>query len=220
MINNKTVNVKLIIFDLDGTLIDSRRDIVNAVSFTLHKFGIREKGFEEIISYVGTGSRDLIRKSLGESNSGLLDKAIAVFSDYFSAHCVDESRLYPHVLETLEFFKHKKIVLLTNRHRTLAEKTLELTGIIKYFDRIEGGDEVACLKPSGCAVEKILKGYPGLDKKEVMIVGDMDIDVGEGKKAGIITCGVTYGIGSREDIIKSSPDFIIDGLSRLKQIIK
>ena len=97
------INVDALFFDVDGTLVNSGADIANAINYTLRSVKLSERPKDEIISYIGTGVRDLIRKSLGDENTGLTDKAIDIFSKYYMAHSADESVLYPHVKEALEF---------------------------------------------------------------------------------------------------------------------
>lgn len=211
--------IDLIIFDLDGTLVDSRRDIATAVNFTLKNFGLKEKSRKEITSYIGRGVRDLVRKSLGAKKETLLEKALFVFEDYYRKHFADKSVLYPNVKEALEHFKNKKKVVITNRNHEFALLTLKALGIYEYFEHIAGGDDINCAKPSPCPLDKIIAEL-SVDKEKTIIVGDMDIDVLAGKGARITTCAVSYGIGKKENIIKAKPDFIIDDISKLKDIIE
>lgn len=210
--------IDLIIFDLDGTLVDSRDDIANAVNFTLKKIGLKEKSISEISSYIGTGIEDLIGKSLGNKQEVLLTRALSVFEKYYRKHSIDNSVLYPNVKEILEYFKNKRKVIVTNRNYEFALIALNKLGIYDYFENVVGGDDIGCMKPSSCPLD-ISMNRLNTNKEEAIIVGDMDIDIVAGKKAGIITCGVTYGIGKKEDIIKAKPDFIIDDIINLKNII-
>ncbi len=210
--------IDLIIFDLDGTLVDSRDDIANAVNFTLKKIGLKEKSISEISSYIGTGIEDLIGKSLGNKQEVLLTRALSVFEKYYRKHSIDNSVLYPNVKEILEYFKNKRKVIVTNRNYEFALIALNKLGIYDYFENVVGGDDIGCMKPSSCPLD-ISMNRLNTNKEEAIIVGDMDIDIVAGKKAGIITCGVTYGIGKKEDIIKAKPDFIIDDIIGLKSII-
>lgn len=210
--------IDLIIFDLDGTLVDSRDDIANAVNFTLKKIGLKEKSISEISSYIGTGVEGLIRKSLGNKEEVLLKKALSAFEEYYKKHSTDNSVLYPNVKEILEYFKGKKKVIVTNRNYEFALLTLKTLGIYDYFEDIVGGDDIGCMKPSSCPLDMSMHRLSA-NKEEAIIVGDMDLDIVAGKRAGIITCGVTYGIGKKEDIIKAKPDFIIDDIMNLKNLI-
>ncbi|MBU1062067.1 MAG: HAD-IA family hydrolase, partial [Candidatus Omnitrophica bacterium] len=189
------------------------------VNFTLKNIGLKEKTMQEISSYIGTGVEDLIGKSLGGNKGNLFNKALSVFEEYYSNHSTDSSILYPNVREVLEYFKNKRKVIATNRKREFALLTLKTLGINDYFEDIIGGDDTACMKPSSCPLDRTINKFR-INKDKAIIVGDMHLDVLAGKEAGILTCGVTYGIGKREDIIESMPDFIIDNLLDLKEIIK
>lgn len=211
--------IDLIILDLDGTLIDSREDIAKAVNFALKDVGLGEKSVSEISSYIGLGVEDLIRKSLGNKHNALIEKALSVFKEYYKEHCTDNSVLYPNVKEVLEYFKAKRKVIVTNRNYDLALQPLKTLGIYDYFDDIFGGDDIGCMKPSSCPLDRTINRF-NMDKETTIFVGDMYIDVLAGKSAGIATCAVTYGIGKKEDIIKVEPDFIIDDMIELKNIIR
>ncbi|MFC1590316.1 HAD family hydrolase [Candidatus Omnitrophota bacterium] len=211
--------VDMIIFDLDGTLIDSRADIANAVNHTLRSLGLKEKSVDEICSYVGKGVEELVRKSLGEENTALLDEALPALEAYYREHSSDRSTLYPHVEETLERFKDKKKVIATNRKREFALLSLEKMGIERYFEEVIGADDSRHMKPSPCPLDRTLRNMD-ISKDKAIIVGDMNIDIMTGKAAGIATCAVTYGLGKREDIIKAKPDYIIDDIQELKDHIE
>ena len=209
--------IKLIIFDLDGTLVDSKQAIAKGINLALQQQGICRKAKEEIYSYIGTGVDDLINKSLGPQNQGLLQKTKAIYENYMNSSS-NNILLYPGVREILDCFKDKTKVVITNRKKAFARWPLEKMGIIDYFADIVGADDVACMKPSPCPLDYALDKFKA-DKQKTIIVGDMDIDILAGKRAGILTCAVTYGIGRRQDIIKTKPDFIIDHILGLKEII-
>lgn len=216
---SKMEYVDLIIFDLDGTLVDSGEDIINAVNFTLKNIGFKEKSKQEISSYIGTGVEDLIRKALSKRQDDLFSKALSIFEEYYKNHSTDNSVLYPNVREVLEHFKNKRKAIVTNRKREFALLTLKILNISDYFEDVIGGDDIGCMKPSSCPLDKTISRVK-IDKDKTIIVGDMYLDILAGKKAGILTCGVTYGIGRKDDIIKAEPDFIIDDIVELKNIIE
>lgn len=218
-VRENMVVIDVLIFDLDGTLVDSREDITDAVNFTLGALKFRQKNPEEIISYMGTGVKDLIRKSLGKKDESSIDNAVNIFESYFKKHSADKSLLYLHVKEILEYFRYKDMFIITNRSKDMSALTLRKLGIDKYFKEIIGADDEYCIKPSACPINKIMASRIK-DKTKTMIIGDMDLDVLSGKEAGIMTCAVTYGIGDRISIEKSNPDFIIDDILKLKEIIR
>lgn len=211
--------IELIIFDLDGTLVDSRKDIIGSINFTLKSVGLKEKNGPLIISYVGDGVEALMRRSIGEDKDGLFEKALSIFKEYYGRHCADNAILYSGVSETLAHFSGKKKIIITNRGLKSAVCILKALNIYDYFNKIAGGDDIRCMKPNPCPLDNALARFKIHDKNKAMMVGDMDIDVLAGKNAGILTCAAAYGFGSREDIIKANPDYIIDSIPELKAII-
>jgi 2-phosphoglycolate phosphatase len=213
------IEADTIFFDVDGTLVDSTTDIANAVNNALGVLKLPQLSKDRVASYIGTGVKDLFRKSVGAGNEGLIDKGVEIFSEYYAAHSTDKSVLYPHVRETLEHFKEKRKYIVTNRYAKFAEMTLKNLGIRSYFEGIFGGDDEGCLKPSACVLDSVISKF-NIDKSRSLIVGDMAIDVETGKNAGIMTCWVTYGLGKAEDVKPLKPDFVIDDMMQLKNIIR
>lgn len=211
-------DIQALIFDVDGTLVDARNDIVSAMTFTRKSLGLEPIPADAVIACVGTGVKDLVRKTMGTGHEGLLPRAFEIFMDYYLKHAADEAVLYPHVRETLEYFGDKRKFVLSNRMSAAAEATLGKMGIAKYFEHIVGADDETCLKPSSCPIDKdpVLSR---LDRAAALIIGDMTYDIMAGRAAGIRTCWVTYGLGKREDIMPLKPDFVIDDMIELKKII-
>jgi len=211
--------IETIFFDVDGTLIDATKDIVKAVNHTLGVLGVKPRPAKEIISYIGTGVRDLVGKSLKKDGPGLTDEGVEIFSEYYMRHAADEAKLYPHVKETLRYFKDKHKFILTNRFARFADITLKSFDIRKHFEGILGGDDENCKKPSACILNNMFQKL-NIDRDKAMIVGDMTIDVETGHNAGIKTCCVTYGLGKIEEIQSAKPDYIIDDIIELERIIR
>ena len=212
------VRIDAIFFDVDGTLVDARNDIVDAVNHVLRRLGFPEKPFEEIVSYIGTGVKDLIAKSLDSSDKEIIEKATAIYGEYYLRHPADRARLYPHTREMLEYFGTKRKFILTNRYAIFADSVLKALGIREYFEDIIGGDDESCLKPSACALDPhILK--LGLNKDRALIVGDMAIDIETGKNSGVRTCWVRHGLGTAAEVEPLKPDFIISDLIELTKLI-
>jgi len=212
------LEVDAIFFDVDGTLVDARIDIVNAVNYALRKLGVEERPEGMIISYIGTGVRDLITKSLGNKNEELTEEGIKIFSAYYEKHSADKARLYPHVKETLDYFKNKRKFILTNRYSKFAESTLKAFGIVDYFDEIIGGDDDNCLKPSACVLDNVIPRL-NINRQKAIVIGDMSIDIMTGKNSGVKTCWVSYGLGTIADVRDLKPDYIIDDMIELEDII-
>ncbi len=212
--------VDLIIFDLDGTLVDSRQDIVNGINFMLKQLSFREKPFDEIISYVGRGVEELVKDSIGKDKFELRLKALDIFKNYYKMHPADYAYIYPGVKDMLVYFDGKDKAVITNRNHNSSITMLEKMGVAGFFKSIIGDDNTSCLKPSRCQFDRLFEEINVRDRQKVLMVGDMDIDVLAGKASGIATCAVTYGIGKRQDIEHAVPDYIIDDIRELKKIIK
>jgi 2-phosphoglycolate phosphatase len=211
--------VDLIIFDFDGTLVDSKVDIVNSVNFALERLGLSAKDFDTVAGYIGVGLEHLLLKCLGDGQEDKYQQAYDLYCEHYRVHLLDNSAPYPHVKEILEHFKNKEIAIVSNRLSTSARRMLETFGLAHYFGYILGSENVSCRKPSPCPVLSVIDKFK-IPKEKAIIVGDMDLDIKSGKEAGIMTCAVTYGLGKAEDIGKAGPDFIIDDIARLKEIIR
>lgn len=214
----KKRGVELIIFDLDGTLIDSRIDIANSVNYTLKQLGLNPLDDKIILGYVGDGVRSLIERALSPSNLHLFEKGLDTFLSYYSEHLLDNTFFFPGVTETLKFFSYKKMAVISNKPEALSINTLKGLGIYNFFKSVVGGDSLEQKKPAPEPVLKVLEDL-NVDREKAIIVGDSYVDIEAGKAAGIMTCGVTYGFKIRDAILKAGPDFMIDHLAELKEII-
>ncbi|MBN1405954.1 MAG: HAD-IA family hydrolase [Candidatus Omnitrophica bacterium] len=212
--------VELIFFDLDGTLADTKANIVASVNYTLKTLGAPARPADEIVRYIGVGADHLIIKSLGEAHIHKFHEAEKIILKYTAEHISDNVRLFAHVKETLEYFTKKRKILLSNRQKHLCELLLKSLGIAHHFEEVIGGDDPACRKPSACPLNNMIKKHLKARDGSI-IVGDMAVDIQAGKAAGILTCAVTYGgIGSIEEVIAAKPDYVIDDMLKLKDIIE
>ena len=220
--------IQLIIYDLDGTLIDSRRDIANAVNGTLHELGFRELPLERVSSFVGSGVKNLMSHSLKEvspspfplplegERGGVrgLERAIKLFRRRYGEHLLDHTVLYPAVKKVLEHFKARKQAVVTNKPEDFSVKILRELGAAPYFFRILGGDAGFPKKPAPEPVHEILR-LASVLPEEALFVGDSALDIETGRNAGVKTAAVTYGFGSREEVEAARPDFIFNDLEEL-----
>lgn len=213
------IKAELIIFDLDGTLIDSRKDIANSVNHTLKAIGLEPLNENIITGYVGNGVRSLMEKILFPANSYLFDNGMSIFLDYYAEHLLDNTIFFPGVIETLNHFAGKKMAVITNKPENLSIKTLRGLGVYSYFKAVLGGDSLEKKKPSPEPVLKVLSDL-GIQKDAAIIVGDGLQDIAAGKGAGIRTCAVTYGFTKTEELAKAEPTLIINSLHELKEMLE
>jgi phosphoglycolate phosphatase len=210
-------NLELIIFDLDGTLVDSGTDITNALNYAITPYGFKPLAVEYTVKMVGEGITRLIEKILGDNNASIKDAVLDMFIKYYSEHLADFTKPYPGVIKTLEMLGCYKKAIISNKRESLSKKLLEQLGLIKFFDVVLGSDSVSEKKPSPAPVKKALE-ILGIEPHRAIIVGDSDFDIQAGKGAGLITVAVTCGFRDRESL--SNADFLIDNITQLLTLIE
>jgi len=214
---NLSMAFKLIIFDLDGTLVDSRVDITNAINYAVKEYGIGSFSVQEITSMVGRGVTKLIEDLIKPYPEILPKDVIDKFLYYYERHLLDNTKAYPGVKEVLEELKEYKKAVISNKREYLSRKTLEGLGLLKYFEVILGSDSVPEKKPSPVPVLTVLDRLR-ISPAEALIVGDSDLDIMAGRAAGIKTAGVTYGYRPVE-VLKDA-DYLINDIRELITIVK
>lgn len=211
--------IQTLLFDLDGTLVDSRADLADAVNRTLADAGLPEQAEDEIVLHVGNGMRMLLAEVMGPVPSETLERGIRVFADYYDEHCVDKTVLYPGVRECLSDLRSRaKFAVVTNKPVRFTEKILMRLGIRGMIDTVVGGDSLSERKPHPAPMLKALKDITA-NPDSALVVGDGHQDVQSGQAAGLRTCVARYGYGYRAGSTDLSPDFWIDRFHDLKEIV-
>ncbi|MBI1977572.1 MAG: HAD-IA family hydrolase [Candidatus Omnitrophica bacterium] len=213
--------IKLLIYDLDGTLIDSCQDIASCVNRTLGELGFRALPVEIISSYVGKGVRSLMTSVLSTGLSHakipedkMIDRAIKLYKGYYAKHLLDETKLFPSVQAVLEHFKDRKQAVMTNKPEAFSHTILRGLGVDHYFFRLLGGDSGFPKKPAPEPILHLIE-LVRVSPQEAVLIGDSEIDVETGKRAGIRTVAVTYGFSSKPIIEQAKPDFIYSDLNEI-----
>jgi phosphoglycolate phosphatase len=208
----------LVIFDLDGTLIDSKLDLANSVNFTRHKIGLPELEHRLIFSYIGDGATMLIRRAMGEGLSELdVQQALEIFLSHYREHLLDNTTLYAGVAEALEALRPLELAVLTNKPVSPTLAILQGLEIHDRFAIVYGGNSFEQKKPHPVGIEQILV-ETGTERGRTVMVGDSYIDIQTGRNAAVATCGVTYGLAS-DTLREPKPDFLIDDLRQLSRIV-
>jgi phosphoglycolate phosphatase len=203
--------MNLVIFDLDGTLIDSSIDLANSVNATRAHLGLPPIENEVVYSYVGNGAPVLIRKALGpEYSEKVVEDALQFFLGYYREHMLDNTVLYPGVREALERFRAAGIpmAVLTNKPVRFSEAIVDGLGLAAHFIRVYGGNSFDFKKPHPVGVEKLMD-ESGARREETVMVGDSGVDVQTARNAKITACGVTWGF-QPETFTAHPPDFLVD----------
>jgi phosphoglycolate phosphatase len=210
--------IDLLIFDLDGTLIESKWDIAASVNLALEELGLPQRPVEEIFGFVGDGVKKLLRLAVGEHNRVSFEEALSVFRRNYLAHCLDRTVFYPGVEKTLGHFADKRKAVATN-------KSIEYTNVIlqglgpQHFEVVVGGDNGFGLKPEPGMLLHIMERL-NVSKDRTVLVGDSTNDINGGHNAGIRVCAVGYGMGNREKMAACQPDWFIERPEELMEIFE
>lgn len=203
-------------FDLDGTLANTGHDLADAVNYTRAELDLGALPDELVYAHVGRGVEYLLRHALPEENPCYFEEAMRVFLEHYEHHLLDKTVLYPSVQRVLNHFRNKKRAVISNKVYRLSVAVLRGLGIERQFDAILGGDSAADKKPHPALLNAVLQRFSVPGAKAVM-VGDSEVDIDAGRRAGVITCGVTYGLGDKSALVAAKPDFLIDDLDELAQ---
>ena len=210
--------VRLLVFDLDGTLVDSKQDLALSVNAMRTEMGLDPLPLDLIASYVGHGVTLLVRRSLGSlATSENVERGLAFFLDYYRDHMLDHTGPYPGVTEALEELAGHKMAVLTNKPVNFSREMLTRLGYGSFFAYIYGGNSFPQKKPDPMGLHKLMEDLQTPARQTVM-VGDSDTDILTGRNAGVWTCGVTYGFGAHT-LAKVSPDLVIDDLRELPPLL-
>ena len=208
--------MQLLIFDLDGTLIDSRLDLANAVNATRVHMGMSALANERVYSYVGNGAPVLIRRALGPAAPETdVEQALEFFLEYYRQHKLDNTVLYPGVRESLDRLRAagKRMAVLTNKPVNVSRAIVEGLGVSSHFFRVYGGNSFDFKKPHPVGVETLLR-EAGVRPEAAVMVGDSSVDVQTARNAGIACCGVTYGF-QPESLADPAPDLLVDSMDQV-----
>jgi len=208
--------IETYLFDLDGTLIDSSRDIAVAVNYALEKLGKDPLPEKEIIKHVGYGGRKLMEDVLKTEEKKLVDEGVRLFREYYFRNPAQHTVLYPYAEELLIKLKKegKKTGVVTNKYEDISRKIIQRLGIEDLIDVLIGGDTTEKKKPEPEPVLYALEKLGSNPYRSIMI-GDSEADIQAGKNAGLKTVLVTYGFGKTEIAISLEPDYVINSLKEM-----
>lgn len=206
--------VDLIMFDLDGTIADTGQDLADSVNFTRAHFDLPPLAEQRVLIHIGRGVEHLLKSVLPEADGDRFQEMMQVFLRHYEEHMLDQTALYPGVLEVLDYFRGKRRIVVSNKIHRLTEAMLRGLAVEQHFDAIFGGDSAAEKKPHPALLTMALERYR-IPASKALMVGDGDIDVEAGKRAGVMTCGVTYGQGDKNRLIAAKADVLIDELTEL-----
>ncbi len=211
--------VRALLFDLDGTLVDSRRDLAAALDATLADFGLPPLGVEAVTRFVGDGARRLVERGLAPArpdapfSEAFVAEALETFKTRYAERLLATTRAYPSVGPALERFAATPKAVVTNKPAAFSEAILRGLGLRSYFVGVIGGDTLPERKPHPAPVLAGLAACGVSHPTAAVMIGDSPNDIRAGRAAGTLTCGVTYGFRAASEL--TGADVVIDDLARL-----
>ena len=218
------MSYKCLLFDLDGTLVDSRADLANSVNLMLSELGRDPLSSCRVLNFVGEGARLLVERSLMASaetppQPDEVDHALAVFRRHYREHLLDYTRVYPEVEETLALLRNVPKAIVTNKPYEFSVALLEGLGMLSQFEVVLGGDSLPERKPSPLMLLEAARSC-GVDPSDCLMVGDTKFDVEAGRAAKMKTCGYIPGFRGRTELAEAGADFLIERFSELCVLVE
>jgi phosphoglycolate phosphatase len=215
---------RCLLFDLDGTLVDSRADLITSVNLMLEEIGRRALTDLQVIGFIGEGARLLVERSLRASAGGdpletEIDEALEIFKRQYGRHLLDQTRPYPEVKSTLNSLAHLPKAIVTNKPFEFTQALLDGVGLSQYFSVIFGGDSLPERKPSPMMLLEAAKAC-GAPSSECLMIGDSRVDVEAGKAAGMKTCGFIPGFRGRTELAQAGADYMIERFGELPLLLE
>jgi phosphoglycolate phosphatase len=217
--------IRLLVFDLDGTLIDSRLDLIHSVNAMLQHIDRPALDGDVIASYVGDGAPALVRRAVGDTgDEALFRAAMEYFLGYYRIHKLDHTTVYAGMAETLASLAvpsngvRRLMAVLSNKPVNPSRDIVRALGLGDFFVRVYGGNSFTTKKPDPLGVRTILQ-ETGVAADEALMIGDSSIDVLTGRNAGLWTCGVTYGFAPRS-LENVPPDVLIETPRELSELLR
>jgi phosphoglycolate phosphatase len=218
MPNANFSSVRAFLFDLDGTLIDSKLDLVNSVNFMLREMQREVLPLATVASYIGHGAPRLVADALGpDAAESDRKRGLEIFLVHYNVHSLDATHAYPGVLEGLEALQDRPMAVLTNKPAKMGVDILEALGLRKYFRAVYGGDSFEKKKPDPAGALAILKDL-GAQPHEAAMVGDSGVDIQTARNAGMFAIAVNYGFG-QHDRQAQPADLYIDSLEEIAAFV-
>lgn len=208
---------ELLIFDLDGTLVNSATDIIAAANFTRQALDLPVMDDKEIIRLVGDGTDKLVERLIGSEHQDRYAGALSIFIAYYEAHLLDNAALYSDVTDVLDYFRHKKKVIITNKREYMTRQITDAFSLTARFDDIIGVGSTPFRKPDIRILLPVLARYH-VEPAQVIIFGDGIADLQLARNAGIKSCALLNGFTPREVLLALKPDYACEHLREIKAL--
>jgi phosphoglycolate phosphatase len=210
-----------VVFDLDGTLVDSAADLVAATNHVLQSFALPDVDGATLRTYVGDGARTLVARALGPAHAARVDEGVERFLAYYRRHLLDATRPYPGIGALLADLHARaiRVSVVTNKAEALSRPILEGLGLMRWIDALVGGDSLPTRKPDPAGLTSVL-ARTGTRRDAALMVGDSPIDRETAQAAGVAFCGVGWGFASRELAEELPPALLVADVAALRGLVE
>ena len=208
---------QLILYDLDGTLVDTLADIAEATNHMLRTLHAAPIPAETIRRFVGRGVHELVAECLQTDEVQKIEEGVAVYRAYYAQHLLDQSRLYPGATALLDHFASRTQAVVTNKPNPFSRQILEALGVAHYFVEIIAGNSAYPRKPDPASVHALM-ATAHVRPHDTVLVGDSQIDIDTGRSAGVITVAVTHGLTDEAELVDAKPDLLVRNFTELLDV--
>ncbi|MCK9229897.1 MAG: HAD-IA family hydrolase [Syntrophales bacterium] len=213
------IDVDFMVFDFDGTLVQTAQDIAAALNHALTALGAPRLDDEAVRRYVGDGLHKLIERALGPERETLHARALDLFMEYYDEHLLDTTVLYPGVMEMLEHFRDTRKIIVTNKMESFTLKIARGLAIDGFFDAIIGRDSGGPVKPDQRLLQPFLQRF-ALSKDRTVVIGDGVNDLLLAKNTGVLSCAFLAGLTDRMVLLSLRPDYCCEDMGDVRALFR
>ncbi len=210
---------RLILYDLDGTLVNTEQDIADAVNVMLTTMHAPPLPTSQIRAFVGRGLDDLVRQTLRTEDPARIQEGIERFGAHYARHLADTSRPYPYAIELLDYFRGRPQVILTNKPGRFSHELLRALGLSGYFSAVIAGDSGYPKKPHPAGIQALLRSYE-VPPQDALLIGDSLVDIRTGRNADVPTVVIGHGFTDRAELERAVPDLLVQNFQELLDLIR
>jgi phosphoglycolate phosphatase len=213
--------VRLVVYDLDGTLADTLEDIAASANHVLRELGLPFVDAPAVRSYIGRGIRELVARCVGTNDGGRIDRALRMYREHYGRHLLDRSRLYPGARDVLEYFRQSGCIqaVITNKPDPYSTKLLQGLGVAGYFEAIIAGDGPYPKKPDPESLRALMERQQA-SPDDTVFIGDSGVDVETSRRAGVLSIAVRHGFGDAGELSAACPDALVDDFAGLLRLAR